>query len=787
LPEVKLHKKLLVIHHSHTDIGYTNMQARIERWQINFIHQVLDNIEDNTNAGFKWNCESFWVVEKYLQQASKQDINKFIKAIRSKQIGISGSYLNFNELIDYDLLFKLINKAKTFGNSIGVRVDSAMTADINGFGWGYSQALYDNGVENLFTCIHEHHGNIPLDNRHLPFWWKTPKDDKILVWLGEHYHFGNELGLVPDAVSSYIIKDECDAEMIYSDHWNVAKIRIPRLFQQLENDGYEYDFLPVMASGLRTDNAPPNHKILNAIEKWNYTYGDQYFIEMVTLTEFFDILRSQIKDIPTYQGDWPDWWSDGTACAPEFTRTFRQSQRDLCYYKSLLIKYPDLISNDTRDVEYNLALYAEHTFGHADSVANPWHFMQHTISSRKKTYAVKAYESTQILIDDAHKQLGMSDLKCGIPLYYKVVNPFGSEIRGLVKLTVEHFEYHELKLDKGIKIIDRKSKNGYPYQIMDSPTGMEYVIYLRLNSAEICDLEIIPTGSGFSAQNRPSEDTCYLENDFIRIEWCEDGGIISWYDKSAGRELIDPDIPYKPYTPVYEVTPVSDNTQMCAVRGKMDKNRKGDNVVRSVGKLTGMQNSDFGKVYKKITLKYKMPGISHYELDLLAYNNEARVDITVKMHKDSVWEPENVYLPLPFRINKDISELWLAKTGAMIRPLKDQIPGTLIDYYSIQDGIALISENYGIAISTPDANLIHIGDLEFKKRNLNSPSVMPSCNQSIFSWLMTNYWETNFDADLGGFYEFRYSICCGDYLNDAEKALNLCRNNNIGLRCFRVG
>ena len=32
-------------------------------------------------------------------------------------------------------------------------------------------------------------------------------------------------------------------------------------------------------------------------------------------------------------------------------------------------------------------------------------------------------------------------------------------------------------------------------------------------------------------------------------------------------------------------------------------------------------------------------------------------------------------------------------------------------------------------------------------------------NQEIaYSWIMNNYWETNFKADLGGFYEFNYSI-----------------------------
>jgi len=787
MPEDNKLKKLYIIHHSHTDIGYTNIQARIERWHVDFIRQALDIIDDSKNPGFKWNCESFWVVEKFLQQSSQHDINRFIKTVRSGKIGISGNYLNFNELIDFDVLSNSIRKSSEFGNSIGIIIDSAMTADINGFGWGYSQALHDNGIHNLFTCIHEHHGRIPLDKRHTAFWWKTPRGNKILVWNGQHYHFGNELGLVPDAVSSYIIKDECDADMIFSDHWNVAKIRIPRLFEQLANDDYQFDFLPVMASGLRTDNAPPSQKIMDAIYKWNAAYGEKYYVEMLTLSEFFQILRSKINDIPTYTGDWPDWWSDGTACAPEFTKLFRQTQRDLIYYKYLTGMYPDIKTRATEEVEYNLALYAEHTFGHADSVANPWHFMEHVIASRKKAYAVKAFESVQVLIDDAHKQMGMSDLKTSIPLHYKAVNPFDSAIGGFVKLPIEHYEYHELKLDKGARIIDRKAKQGYPFQIKHTPTGVDYVVYLKLESGETRELEIIPDESKQETHAKIHKNSSQLESDFVRIEWRESEGIISWFDKTSQQELIDPDSTYKPFTPIYEITPVPDRNQMCSVRGKMDRNRKGADFVRSAGTLTETLNVEYGDVYGKAVLKYKVPGISYYELELYAYSDAPRVDVVVKMHKDSVWEPENVYLPLLFSINSDTTELWISKSGVNLRPRKDQIPGTLIDYYSIKNGMALISDNYGIAIATPDTNLLHLGDLEHRERKFFDPSEVSKDNQPIFSWLMTNYWETNFNADLGGFYEFRYTILWGAELNDAEKALSLCKKINNGIKCFRIG
>lgn len=34
--------KLYLIHHSHTDIGYTDRQEKIERYHVDFIKQAID-------------------------------------------------------------------------------------------------------------------------------------------------------------------------------------------------------------------------------------------------------------------------------------------------------------------------------------------------------------------------------------------------------------------------------------------------------------------------------------------------------------------------------------------------------------------------------------------------------------------------------------------------------------------------------------------------------------------------------------------------------------------------
>ncbi len=194
--------KIYVIQHSHTDIGYTQRQEKIEQYQVDFIRQAVAVCNASHSGdrpeweGFKWTCETFWAVEKFLEQATEEEKEQFVSALRRGDIELSGSYLNMTELIDYELLGVMLAKAGKFAEPLGLQVRSAMTADINGYSWGYSQALADAGIEHLLSCIHTHHGMFALGRKQYPFYWETPKGNRILVWNGEHYMVSGSLNRV---------------------------------------------------------------------------------------------------------------------------------------------------------------------------------------------------------------------------------------------------------------------------------------------------------------------------------------------------------------------------------------------------------------------------------------------------------------------------------------------------------------------------------------------------------------------------------------------------------------
>ena len=74
-------KTLYVVHHSHTDIGYTDLQERVVQSQVNYIRSALQLMQDPKNDGFRWNCETWFCVEQFLQQATPEETEAFYSEI----------------------------------------------------------------------------------------------------------------------------------------------------------------------------------------------------------------------------------------------------------------------------------------------------------------------------------------------------------------------------------------------------------------------------------------------------------------------------------------------------------------------------------------------------------------------------------------------------------------------------------------------------------------------------------------------------------------------------------
>lgn len=126
-------KTVYVVHHSHTDIGYTDLQERVIAIQVNYIKTVLSMMRQPEYADFRWNCETLYCVEEFWKQASEDDRADFARFVKEGKIGISANYLNFNDLVNADVFGKRLAKWQDKLQPFGTKIHTAMAADVNGF------------------------------------------------------------------------------------------------------------------------------------------------------------------------------------------------------------------------------------------------------------------------------------------------------------------------------------------------------------------------------------------------------------------------------------------------------------------------------------------------------------------------------------------------------------------------------------------------------------------------------------------------------------------------------
>lgn len=773
--------KIYVIHHAHTDLGYTDTQEKMKRHQIGFIREVISLLKADPDSAFKWNCETSYCVEEFLRTASPAETADFSRFVKEGKIGLSLNFLNLTEAVTAGALDLTLRRVNGKLAALGLSGQSALTADINGYAWGFADILLDNGVRNLMSNIHTHHGYHPLFRKQTPFWWESPKGGKLLVWVGEHYLFGNELGIARASEFEYTIQDGLSGAGLSGDE--KADKRIGAYVDQLRADeAYPYSFVPVNVSGNMTDNSPPSLKIPEFIADFNRRHDD-IRMEMVTLDQFFAILRAESAPIPAYRGDWTDWWADGIASTPSDLMFYRQACRKL----SMAVKAdPGKAAAGKENIESaisNMVLYSEHTWGYSSSVSEPFHPQVNRLDQWKRLFALKADEAATVAYENVTWSMGETPLSLHRELYFRAVNPNPFPVHDMLTLDLEHFYGHH-----HFKIIDRDTGKDVKFQLSSYSRGPEICIDTVLDAGQAKTYRMVETPavlrtpplcaqSGIEGvsdlshvfenrvQNGGAANAQRLENDWLRIEYKTGTGITSIYDKRKNRELADRSREYPPFTPVYEVTRRGMYEDYQSVRRNMGRNRKMPGTCRSAGRLSDIRVRENGDLYTLVELSYQLDGMQDCAVLLKVLKQTPRMYVDFRFHKASVWEPENVYLSFNLTTGGP-EQIYADKTGCIFRPRIDQLPGSCIDFYSLQNGFAYVGGQDSLLITMRDTPLLWMGPVEWHPIKLmgeGEPNVTDS-----YAWVMNNFWETNFKASLGGFYQFRYAMTLLDTADPKE-------------------
>ena len=766
-------KTVYVVHHSHTDIGYTDLQERVIDTQADYIRTVLDIMAQPENADFRWNCETLFCVEEFFKSASPEQQEAFCRLAAEGKIGLSANYLNFNDLLDCQVYGERLAQWQDRLAPSGAAMKTAMIADINGVSMGYRDAMLENGVEFLFANIHCHHGMYPLYQNQNAFFWENAAGKRLLVWNGEHYNLGNVLGVKPNRSSNFMIRDRLGAEDLPPDPVETLHKSLGDYLNSCESQGYPYDFILTAVSGVFSDNAPPETEILRTIQAFNARYGDEVRLRMVSLQELYAAIGPQLADAPVYRGDLTDWWANGVGSTPYAVKHYLDARRRFQLCRRLdgkaAEKYPELYAA----AQDNLLLYAEHTWGHSSTITNPYDTMVLNLDMRKNSYASKAHEAASRMLDHIAAERG------DVLRYYNTdgkIRACGVNDRPGKRL-VEFFI--ESPIIQGMEIRNEAGEL-LPCQVSPHPRGrsIRFVDDFRPHEEKTYTYRAVETPREVNNTRR-----CYvgaerirdIENDYdpvtyrlpyeaetacFRLRYRVGEGVLSLVDKRTGQELLGEG--FAPlFTPIYEVTPIAIENPEFPCREEqerriMGRNIRGKHARIYAGVLEAADCVERGPVFTLLRLRYSLPGTVRADVYVKLYEAVARIDFRLELGKTISSDIESIFLPLS--LNLPDSRLYLRKGGReAFRPGVDQIPGTCMEFYMSDDGLACVSRSGSALVAARDTALVYMGEMRHHPIRLCDGKVENN-RRPVYSWVMNNGWETNFKMDLSGFCEYCYSL-----------------------------
>ncbi|WP_300843711.1 hypothetical protein [uncultured Acetatifactor sp.] len=790
-------KKVYIVHHSHTDVGYTDLQEQIIYNQINNIRNVVSLVrngyeQDGPEKGFKWNCETYYCVEQFLKSASPREQEDFFELVRKGNIGISATYLNFNDLADADMLDRRTAEMQALFTGRGLPVRAAMNADINGISLGARDALIKNGIEFLFTNIHTHHGMYPLYQNQTPYFWESEGGGRLLVWNGEHYNLGNALGIVFNRNVNYM------TESYFGKKENASALdalhdKLGESIREYEDSGYPYDFYITSVSGVFSDNAPANPAIIATVNAFNKRFGEEVELRMVTLEELYGLIREQTAEAPVYRGAINDWWGNGVGSTPYAVKHYREALRLAHTCDRLEEKTGVRDDGLARTGEDNALLYAEHTWGHSATITDPYDTMVTNLDIRKTSYASKAHEAA------AMRKSGQCHLLGDILRYYnnsgqvKAVSTSATEGLFAVEFYVETLSL------PGVKVWDARTGETFTVQLSSHPRGVLVSFAARFGPLEerVFDYEEQPApeeklytrAAWVGAERVRDIVNTYdaetyklpygLENDWFRIRYRIGEGITSFYHKKGGIEMLKEGLESF-FTPVYECTEIRKGVY--GERSRLGRNIRGLHAEQYQADLKDIKILDHGPVFDQVELEFELEGTYHSSVIIKLYRQLPRIEFAYQVAKTLSTDIESLYMPLS--LNLPGSSLHIHNGGVAMRPGVDQLPGSNMEYYMADQGVLYQRGGEGILINALDTSLLYMGRMEHHPILL-CDNREENNHRPVYSWIMNNTWETNFKMDLSGFGEFRYALELRE--GSLEENLRGLKENDMGTVAFIVG
>ncbi len=701
--------QVYVLHHSHVDIGYTHVQTDVVRKHWDYFDQVIELARKSADyppgSRFKWNVEVLWAVDSYLNQASKEKREQFIEAVRKGWIGLDALYGNeLTALCRPEELIRLVDYAQKLRQRYGFTIDSAMITDVPGYTWGIVPVLAQSGVKYFSVGPNRGHriGYTLSSWGDKPFYWESPSGKRnVLCWVaGEGYSLFHSGRLSGGRLLEYL--------------------------KRLEESEYPYDILQVRYS-IGGDNGPPDPGLSDFVKKWNEKYAYPRLI-VATASEMCREFERRYGDkIPSARGDFTPYWEDGAGSSAIETSLNRDAAERLVQAETLwaMLNPAKYSAEDFYKAWREVVLYDEHTWGAHCSISQPDSDFTKAQWKIKQAFALEADAQSRKLLNTAlaghrseSKEVSAIDVfnTCSWPRRDLVIIPRHWKLAGDIVFSAEGGAVPTQRLSTGeIAFIARDipafSAKRFilktPDQLSMKVPGPAKVIPPTVHNSYLTVTIDQKTGAIASLKHRDLP---------VDLGAGEKGIGLNDYFYVAGRNPKDP--------------------------------QRNGPVKISV--------KEHGPLVASLLIESDAPGCNKLSREVRLVAGMDRVGIINIIDKQKIYEQEAVHLAFPFNVPKGIMRM--DTPWAVVRPETDQLPGACKNYFTVQRWVDVSNSDYGVTWATVDAPLVEVGAITNDPRGGVGWIKKLKPSTTLYSYVMNNYWETNYKAGQEGPTTFRYSI-----------------------------
>jgi hypothetical protein len=734
-------RQIDLVHHSHNDIGYTDLPSLCRELQVRFLDAALDACV--RDAGFRWTAESLAVIDDWWRVASAHRRNQLVAMVRKGQMDAMALPFNQAPFLNARQWKQILAwMPETLWKQLNPRV--AMQSDVNGFPRAGMLGLLDRGIKHLIMGINADSGGPPFVAP-CAFWWKMPDGRKVFVWQGLHYgvayRFFEPKNWQPRQAkaASTTYRPAREADFLRKDEASLRKARahLHTRLEELEKRGYSYDRLILSYTGQwRYDNDAPWPPLSKYVAAWN-ELGLEPKLRLTTMTDaIFDMQKSLGAIIPTVEGEWTDWWANGDASGPREVAASRFAKRSIEVALSPLWgPLPETANRRIEALLKDLCLFDEHTWGANVSISEPDSLFTQGQYVEKSLTAYKPMGYAEFLVG----QRVRSKLE-GRAVGLHVANPARAPYTGWATFELDalHGEFNS--------VVHTRTGTKQSLEVMQQkPWARFWIDRLAPESIEIFVPKPETVTPAVGAIEGPG-----LELDSS-----------GWPVEAAWPGMRQP--LFKGRSGEFLVAAVKDRHTVTSVHAEPDVTKR--KSIREAG--VSVSSASYEQARRRETpytvtfeqeFTHSRLGKSRRTVEFWKLQPRARFHI--RLRRLPANSPEVFYLDFETAAAGEVPRL--SNGGVVFTPYVDQIPGTCRDYFAI-DGWAQWKTPVGDWLwVSRDAPLVAIGGPHTLERHNDRPSETNRITAMVFD----NCWHTNFVADQSGEMTFQFDLIWREKMDD---------------------